>query len=130
MLPTSAAVESVTTHTYPHAFKILSIQHIFSVYYFLSHLVKTILGEGLLYYINRKIRHPVIWRRADCKLVKYVGLQDTQIQTHNWCSHPLGFLDKCLSSQSLFEPVLLLLFVTHLNSLTHHFNIHHFPLCC
>jgi hypothetical protein len=77
MLPASAAVESVTTQTYPHVFKIFSI-HLFSfyVYYFQPHVVKTTLGEGLVYYINRRIiLHRVIWRRAECKLVKYVGLQ-------------------------------------------------------
>jgi hypothetical protein len=92
LLPACAAVESVTTHIYQHVFKIFSIQQIFNVFYFHPHLVKITLGEELLYYINWKIRlHPVIWRRAECKLVKYVGIQDTQLQTHNLCSHSLGY---------------------------------------
>jgi hypothetical protein len=122
------------THMY---LKFSAFRKFFLCVLFSATLSQNHTGWRLLYYINRKIRlHPVIWRRAGCKLVKYVGLQDTQLQTHNLCRHPLplmsqdcepSFPDKCPSSKSLYEPVF---FLTHLNSLTCHFSNHHFPLCC
>jgi hypothetical protein len=114
----------------------------FNVYYFRPCLVKTTLGEELLYYINWKTRlHPVIWRRAECKLVKYVGIQDTQLQTHNLCSHSLGYkhFSLCLrivnpvfqTNVPAVSPYLnqWVFFLISLNSVTHHFSIHHFLLC-